>query len=98
MVSLRNLPSFGLCLFALALDASAQAWPTKPIRMIIPFPPGGTTDILGRVAAQKLNEALGQQVVPDNRPGAAGNIGTEAVAKSPPDGYTLLTAPGSTLT
>ena len=78
--------------------ASAQAWPTKPIRMIIPFPPGGTTDILGRVAAQKLGEALGQQVVPDNRPGASGNIGTELVAKAAPDGYMLLTAPGSTLT
>lgn len=74
------------------------AWPTKPVRMIIPFPPGGTTDILGRVAAQKLSEALGQQVLPDNRPGAAGNIGTELVAKAPADGYTLLTAPGSTLT
>jgi tripartite-type tricarboxylate transporter receptor subunit TctC len=79
-------------------QALAQAWPTKPIRMIIPFPPGGTTDILGRVAAQKMGEALGQQVVPDNRPGAAGNIGTELAAKAPPDGYTLLTAPGSTLT
>src|SRR5688572_22250148 len=66
--------------------------------MVIPFPPGGTTDILARIAAQKLSEALGQQVVPDNRPGAAGNIGSEQVAKSPPDGYTLLTAPGSTLT
>ena len=66
--------------------------------MIIPFPPGGTTDILGRVAAQKMGEALGQQVVPDNRPGAAGNIGTELAAKAPPDGHTLLTAPGSTLT
>jgi tripartite-type tricarboxylate transporter receptor subunit TctC len=66
--------------------------------MIIPFPPGGTTDILARIAAQKLSEALGQQVVPDNRPGASGNIGTEVAAKSPPDGYTLVTAPGSTLT
>ena len=79
-------------------EANAQTYPTKPVRMIIPFPPGGTTDILGRVAAQKLSEALGQQVVPDNRPGAAGNIGTELVAKAPPDGYLLLTAPGSTLT
>jgi tripartite-type tricarboxylate transporter receptor subunit TctC len=78
--------------------AHAQTWPTKPVRMIIPFPPGGTTDILARVAAQKLSEAFGQQVVPDNRAGAAGNIGTELVAKAPPDGYTLVTAPGSTLT
>ena len=81
-----------------ASAADAQSWPTKPVRMVIPFPPGGTTDILGRVAAQKLSEAIGQQVVPDNRPGASGNIGTEQVAKAQPDGYTLLTAPGSTLT
>ena len=66
--------------------------------MVIPFPPGGTTDITGRIAAQKLSEALNQQVVPDNRPGAAGNIGAEQVAKAPPDGYTLITLPGSTLT
>ena len=79
-------------------NAAAQAYPTKPVRMIIPFPPGGTTDILGRVAAQKLGEALGQQVVPDNRSGASGNIGTELAAKAAPDGHTLLTAPGSTLT
>jgi tripartite-type tricarboxylate transporter receptor subunit TctC len=91
--------AFSLAVLAPA-DASAaeQSWPTKPVRMVIPFPAGGTTDILGRVAAQKLGEALGQQVVPDNRPGASGNIGTEQVAKAPPDGYTLLTAPGSTLT
>jgi tripartite-type tricarboxylate transporter receptor subunit TctC len=78
--------------------ADAQSYPTKPVRMVIPFPAGGTTDILGRVAAQKLSEGLGQQVVPDNRPGASGNIGTEQVAKAAPDGYMLLTAPGSTLT
>ena len=95
----RGKVRMGVVLFTACVGmAHAQTWPTKPIRMIIPFPPGGTTDIVGRVAAQKLGEALGQQVVPDNRPGAAGNIGTELVAKAPPDGYTLLAAPGSTLT
>jgi tripartite-type tricarboxylate transporter receptor subunit TctC len=78
--------------------ADAQSYPTKAVRMVIPFPAGGTTDILGRVAAQKLSESLGQQVIPDNRAGASGNIGTEQVARAAPDGYTLLTAPGSTLT
>ena len=74
------------------------AYPAKAIRLVVPFPPGGTTDILARVAGQKITEATGQQVIVDNRPGAGGNIGTEIVAKAPPDGYTLLTDPGSTLT
>ena len=98
MKCVTRMLAVSVCMLFAAGHAYAQAWPTKPIRMILPFPPGGTTDILGRVAAQKLSEALGQQVVPDNRPGAAGNIGTEFVAKAPPDGYTLVTAPGSTLT
>lgn len=72
----------------------AQAYPSKPIRMILPFPPGGPTDITGRAIAQKLTEQLGQTVVPENRPGAAGNLGLELGAKAPPDGYTItLTAP-----
>jgi tripartite-type tricarboxylate transporter receptor subunit TctC len=67
-----------------------QNYPSRPIKVIIPFPPGGPTDILGRIGAQKLGERLGQTVVIDNKPGASGMIGADMVAKSPPDGYTLL--------
>lgn len=70
--------------------AVAQAYPTKPIRYIVPFPPAGATDILARITAERLTLALGQSVVVENRPGAAGNLGTGHVAKSPPDGYTML--------
>lgn len=80
------------CLFACAFitSAYAQNYPAKPVRLIVPWPAGGTTDILGRVIGQKLNEMWGQPVVIENRGGAAGNIGTEVVVKSPADGYTLL--------
>ena len=68
----------------------AQQYPVRPIKLIVAFPPGGAADIIGRLVAQKLGDALGQQVVVENKPGAASAIGTEAVAKSAPDGYTLL--------
>jgi tripartite-type tricarboxylate transporter receptor subunit TctC len=68
----------------------AQAYPTKAIRMVLPFPPGGPTDIVGRLVAQKLSEQVGQSVVADSRPGASGNIGLEIASKSPPDGYTIV--------
>ena len=70
----------------------AQSWPAKPVRMVIGFPPGGGTDIIGRIVAQKLSETLGQQVIADNRGGASGQLGAELVAKSPPDGYTIMMA------
>lgn len=76
----------------LATTAFAESeFPSRPLRMIIPFPPGGGSDILGRLLAQRMGEALGQPVVPENRSGAGGNIGTDAAAKAPPDGYTLVT-------
>jgi tripartite-type tricarboxylate transporter receptor subunit TctC len=78
-----------------AAPASAQAWPAKPIRLIVNFPAGGTTDLMARAFAPKLAEALGQPVVIDNRGGAAGNIGLEVAAKAPADGYTLLASSGS---
>ena len=70
--------------------AGAQTYPARSLRLIIPFAPGGTNDILGRLVSQKLGEAIGQQVIPDNRGGAGGSIGMEVAAKSPPDGYTIV--------
>ena len=88
---MRTLQRFTLAALVAvsAAHASAQPYPSKPIRLVVPFPAGGTTDILARDVGQRLTESWKQPVVVDNRPGAAGNLGTEIVAKSAPDGYTL---------
>ena len=86
---------------ALAVSAAgawAQAYPAKPVTMIIPFPPGGTVDVVGRMLAQKLGEQLGQTFIIDNRPGGAGTIGAIVVEKAPADGYTLLFSPSTVTT
>jgi tripartite-type tricarboxylate transporter receptor subunit TctC len=70
--------------------AFAQTYPTKPVRVVIVFPPGGSNDVVGRIVFQKMSENMGQQFVIENRGGAAGSIGSEVVANSPPDGYTIM--------
>jgi tripartite-type tricarboxylate transporter receptor subunit TctC len=87
-----------LGLIAFALVANAQEFPSKPVRVIVPWPPSGNVDITARTVAPALGEALGQSVVVENRAGAAGAIGSAAVAKSPPDGYTLLLGSSGTIT
>ena len=86
-----------LLLAATSFGALAQTYPTKPLRQVVPFPPGGPTDVLDRVLAQGLSEALGQPVVVDNKAGAAGNIGIEQTAKAPPDGYTMAIVPAGNI-
>ena len=90
---MRALVALTLALGAALAPWRAQAqeaWPSKPVRFILPFPPGGGTDILGRLIAERLTANLGQPVIAENRGGAGGNVGAEAAAKSPPDGYTIV--------
>src|SRR5437870_12129713 len=82
---------------ALVGSAMAQTYPARPVKLLVPFPPGGNTDIVGRLIAQKLTDSFGQQVYVENRGGAGGTIGAEAAAKSPADGYTLFFATTGTL-
>jgi len=96
-LSVRALCAAALCLAALPVGAQ-QNYPNRPLRMVIPWPPGQATDLVGRIVAVKLTDVLGQQVVADNRPGAGGMIGTDVVAKATPDGYTLLAASSGPVT
>ena len=88
----------GLCMAALATAALAQEFPNRPVRIVVPWPPSGNVDITARTVAPAFGEALGQQVIVENRAGAGGRIGTEAVAKSPADGYALLLGSSGTVT
>ena len=91
MTSTRPLLLSLAAVLLLPAAAPAQdAWPSRPLRMVAPFPPGGTTDVLGRIIAQRLSDALGRQVLVENRPGAGGNLGNEFAARLPPDGYNIL--------
>src|SRR5215208_6884271 len=87
----------GIVLCGAAASVPAQTYPVKTVRLIAPFPPGGTTDVLSRLVAQKLSDTLGRQVVVENRPGAGGNIGHELAAKTPPDGYTIVMSSNAAL-
>ena len=93
MAPLRMLVA---AILAAPLIALAQAWPAKPIRLVVPYPPGGSTDLLARTIGQKVGEALGQQIIVDNRAGAGGMLGSDIVARSVPDGYTILLGTGAT--
>jgi len=86
----RFVTALTVMLASVALPAFAQTYPSKAIRLVSPFPPGGSVDVVGRLLAAKLGESLGQQIVVDNRSGASGILGTEAVMSAPPDGYTIL--------
>ena len=94
IVRLVHAAVIGAAFLLVGAQAQAQAnsWPTRAVRVIVPYPPGGPTDIVARVVFQQVSESTGQQFIIDNRPGAGGNLGAEAVARAAPDGYTLLVA------
>ena len=89
-MNILSLRTFAFLLMSLTAAVSAQTYPSKPIKIIVPFPAGGTVDFFARVVSTKLTESMGQPVLVENRAGASGNIAAEVVAKSVPDGYTLL--------
>ncbi|WP_296341040.1 tripartite tricarboxylate transporter substrate binding protein [Reyranella sp.] len=97
MIGRRTVALGSLAALASPSVRAQTAWPTRPIRLIVPYGPGGSTDQVGRLYAEKLSTVLGQQVVVENKPGATGGIGAQIVASSPPDGYTLMVAPTSVL-
>lgn len=94
----KTTQAIAAALLLAPLAARAQAFPSKPLRMIVPFSAGGTTDVIARIIGQYLSNQVGQQVIIDNRPGANGNIGTDLAAKSPPDGYTMVMSFDGTMT
>lgn len=94
---MRNCFCAALCAATIATAATAQPYPSKPVRIVVPFPPGGVTDLVGRALAARLSAEFGQAVVVENRPGASGVLGAELVARAAPDGYTLMIGNISTL-
>src|SRR5258708_10319905 len=90
--------AFSLVIALWSVVATAQPYPSKPIRFVVPFPPGNAGDLMARMLAEKMTAAMGQSIIVDNRPGAGGNIGAEHAAKSPADGYTVLIAASGIVT
>src|SRR5437899_12276115 len=91
-----RLSALLFCMFAVAPAMAQDSYPARPVKILVPYGPGGATDIIARIVAQRLTESLGQTFLVENRPGANGNLALEAAAKAPPDGYTLLVGNVST--
>src|SRR3954470_22919835 len=93
---IKVLPLLCAAMTLAATTAFAQPYPNRPLRLIVPYPPGGSTDVLARAVSQKMSESMGQQIVVDNRGGAGGIVGSEMAARAAPDGYTFLLGTSST--